>query len=371
MKGCEIMENEKNPHSAPETEAEMSEGKASENKATEDKAFDGEATEDKAFEADAGEYIYTPQKSIPQKPKLFLSPGFCVPIFMIFVCVLILLTDGVRFGSGDGVDMYLSFVAVQLIVFMLPCVFYVRYRFLDIRESVRVRLPSPDKIMFTVLCALVLILTSMTMSAVGGVFGGVYKGNANGISAPADTRTAIYYAVCFAVVPAICEELMFRGIIMSEYQRTSVAAAVITSSLFFAMIHFDLKLLPFYFLSGLVLSMCAYASNSIIASFFAHMLYNLFAIFGGGIVDRVMRSVGSVELLAMALGALLLFILILTFGECRRIYYLYAKRNKDSSYAPKHKQGTAAVRFASVLLSPGAIAVTVIFAVAAILKNKT
>ena len=326
---------------------------------------------ERAYTAESNEYAYTQESHTPQKPSLLLSPRFCAPILMLLVGALVLICGGVSF-SGSGVDMYLSFVSVQLIAFVLPCVFYVRYRSLDIRERVRVRLPAPDKIMFIVLCSLILVVLSMTMSAVGGVFGNVYEDRYSHIEyTEQGVAEAIYYAVCFAVIPAVCEELTFRGIIMSELQSTSVGGAVIVSSLFFAMVHFDPATLPFCFLSGLVLSMCAYAADSIIASFFAHMLYNLFALFGGEIVSRVTRSIDSPELIAIVLGALLLFFFILAFGECHRIYYSYARKNKDSAYAPKYKNSSAAVRFASVLLSPGVILVSVLYVIAALIKYNT
>lgn len=305
------------------------------------------------------------------KRRLAFSHTFITPLLVCAVFLLLLITETVRF---DGIDMergdaYLSLVAIQLFVFMLPSIFYIRYRSLDVREALRVRIPSPDKIMFMLLCAMILIITSILSSTLTGQLGAsIYS---NRYISMADTEssadTYLYYAICFALVPALCEELLFRGIVMSEYQRSSVFSAVVISSLYFAMIHFDIKNLPFFFICGLVLSMCAYAANSVIASFFVHLIYNLFAIFGGGIVDRVLSSLGQLTLIIIALGVALLTCLVLTFGECQRIYASYAKRNRESYYVVSYKKGTGALRFFSALLSPSSLVVIVMFVIASLL----
>lgn len=298
---------------------------------------------------------------------------FTAPLLCAVVYLLILITRTVSFVGIESTptEVYLSLVAVQLFVFMLPAVFYIRFRSLDMRDNVRLRLPAPDKIMFCVLCAIILIVTSMLVSAAGGAFGSsVYSwGYISSLTDGAENGGAtVYYAVCFALIPAVCEELLFRGIIMSEYQRSSIPTAVIASSLFFAMLHFDLSNLPFYFFAGLILSMCAYAANSIIASGCVHLLFNLFALFGGEIVENVVGSIGELTLIIIALSTLLLLFLTLTFGECQRIYASKAKRNKDSSYVVTYKKGMGALRFFAAILSPMSLVCVVIYVVAALLK---
>ncbi len=283
---------------------------------------------------------------------------FITPLLVCVIFVLLLITRTVDFSAveGSATQAYLSLVAVQLFVFVLPCVFYIRYRSLDISRDIRLRLPSPDKIMFIALCSLILIFTSVLFFAAGGGKSSIYSSGSDfGSEAP------LYYAVCFALVPAFCEELLFRGIVMSEYQHSSVFTAVMLSSLFFAMLHFDAAGLPFYFVSGLVLAMCAYAANSIIASFAVHLLYNLFALFGGDVVEYVLGSLGELGAVLTVLGALLLLCLALTFGECQRIYFSYAKKNRDSFYVVKYKKGTGGIRFFSALFSPASLVIAVMY----------
>ena len=298
---------------------------------------------------------------------------FTAPLLVLLVYILLLLTRGVDYtAAGTPTETYLSLVAVQLLVFMLPSVFYIRFRQTDVREELRLRLPTPDKIMFIVLCSLILIISSVLIGAAQGDYGrSVYSSDRifSGVGKTDGVDVFIYYAICFALVPAISEEMLFRGIIMSEYQRTSVFSAVVINSLFFAMLHFDLSNFPFYFISGLILSMCAYAANSIVASAIAHLGYNLFSIFGGELVTKVVKTVGDMKMITLALCALLLLILALTFGECERIYSSYAKKNRDSFYVVKHKRGEGALRFFAALFSPVSLVCIVTFIVVILLQK--
>ncbi len=314
-----------------------------------------------------------PQREIKEaRERLSMSHTFTAPLLCAAVYLLVLLTGTLPISSigTNARDMYLSLSAVQLFVFMIPSVFYIRFRSLDMRDDLRLRLPTPDKIMFCVLCTLVLILTSVTLSALGdGLGDGIYTQGYGGAfrQSSFDGTQALYYAVCFAIIPAVCEEMLFRSVIMSEYQKSSIFSAVVINSLLFSMLHFDIALLPFYFFAGVVLSGSTYATNSAVAAFAVHLGYNLFAIFGGGTVDAIVRSLGELTLIIIVSSILLLLFLGLALGECQRIYASYARKNKDSSYLPEYKRGMGTVRFFSALLAPMSLVCILIYIVSALL----
>ncbi len=307
-----------------------------------------------------------------QKEAFKLSHNFTALLLCAFVFVLVLAVGSISpsaLGSGIS-ETYLSLAAIQLFVFMIPLVFYIRFRSLDMKDNLRLRLPSPDKIMFCLLCVIFLICLSVLFSAAGSRSGAVYTQGYGKLSSESyNENAALYFTVCFALIPAVCEELLFRSVIMSELQRTSVFSAVIINSLLFSMLHFDFSQFPFYFIAGILLSLCTYATGSVIASFAVHFTYNLFAIFGGGTVEAVVRSIGELKAIIIITAAVLLLTLSLLLGECQRIYASYAKKNKDSSYAPQHKRGDGAMRFFAVLLSPASLVCILIYIISALLKG--
>lgn len=76
------------------------------------------------------------------------------------------------------------------------------------------------------------------------------------------------------ITPAICEELFFRGLILSGFRRLGPGAALFLSSLLFAVAHSSIyRLLPTFTL-GLLLGYCALRSRSLIPGMIIHAINN-------------------------------------------------------------------------------------------------
>ncbi|HVR60924.1 MAG TPA: ABC transporter permease subunit/CPBP intramembrane protease [Polyangia bacterium] len=96
------------------------------------------------------------------------------------------------------------------------------------------------------------------------------------VVAPADQSRGIFFTVLImAVTPAICEEALFRGpILRGLAARFSPRAAAIMTGLLFGLYHVDVwRLLPTSAL-GVVLSLIALGSGSIVPAMVAHLLNN-------------------------------------------------------------------------------------------------
>jgi sodium transport system permease protein len=85
----------------------------------------------------------------------------------------------------------------------------------------------------------------------------------------------LQYFLVLGVLPAVAEELAFRGFILSGLKRRfTPGAAVVFSSFLFALYHFNVfQLLP-AFLLGLVLGTLALRTGSILPGMLFHMLHN-------------------------------------------------------------------------------------------------
>ncbi|GAC1475119.1 MAG: ABC transporter permease subunit [Isosphaeraceae bacterium] len=89
----------------------------------------------------------------------------------------------------------------------------------------------------------------------------------------------------FAVIPAICEELAFRGFILTGLEhRHPPRAAIVMSALLFGFMHALVSLYQQLFnaaLLGLVLGLLAVRSRSIVPGIVFHMLHNGLAVLSG------------------------------------------------------------------------------------------
>jgi sodium transport system permease protein len=82
-----------------------------------------------------------------------------------------------------------------------------------------------------------------------------------------------------AVLPAIVEELIFRGLFLSSFlKHTRPSTAIIATSLMFAAMHFSLLKLVTTFILGCTFGYVVYKSKSIFPAIFLHFLNNGFSV---------------------------------------------------------------------------------------------
>ena len=212
---------------------------------------------------------------------------------ILLVCVFLLLGSGswlLSTGSlgekqlGLAENPYLAAVVLQLLVYALPSLFYCRIRGSEFRDRLRLKLPSFSHCLFLLYAAVLLIGGSALISV--GMYTLFPESFAVG---SADTYTAfarnagifdgLYLVLAFAVLPAVTEEFLFRGIMAASYERLGVSMAVFVSALTFAMSHFSFSRFPVYFFSGLILSVVVYATRSLPAAVLVHGLNNIFVLF--------------------------------------------------------------------------------------------
>lgn len=246
-------------------------------------------------------------------------------VLVIYALLLLSRLIDQAFLSREGE--YLSTVLLQLLIFPIPAYVYIRLRSIRLqdknyRAALRLRRVSLSHILFilagilfliagcTLLAMLCGMLNSQTSFTLYDTFSSINDGTAG-----ATVRLIFTYGL----LPAFCEELVFRGILCAEYEEGGVLYAMTASSIFFAFLHFDLTALPVYLLAGVVLSFVRYVTRSTVASMLVHLGYNLFGVLAQAGLSGYCRSTGNLALLVVVLIALLLLSAALLCGETARI----------------------------------------------------
>lgn len=118
----------------------------------------------------------------------------------------------------------------------------------------------------------------------------------------------IVFTVVLCVLPAVFEELFFRGLLLSALNKTGKVAAVTTVALCFAAYHANVSQLAYQFLYGVGLGILSLKSESVFPAVLAHFINNFTLILFGyiGVADSVFFSpiaiaAGGLSLLAFAL----------------------------------------------------------------------
>lgn len=84
--------------------------------------------------------------------------------------------------------------------------------------------------------------------------------------------------ISVAVVPAIVEETVIRGIVMQPLRKFGDKFAIITSAVFFACMHGNMVQIPYTVIGGLLLGYLAVATGSLWPSVVLHFVNNLYSV---------------------------------------------------------------------------------------------
>ena len=99
--------------------------------------------------------------------------------------------------------------------------------------------------------------------------------NVGGINPPIGSALEyIFSCIVYALLPALCEEVMFRGIMGSGLKKAGVLGCALVSALMFALYHGSLTQLVYQFVYGFLICLLFISSKSVIPSIIAHFLNN-------------------------------------------------------------------------------------------------
>jgi len=288
----------------------------------------------------------------------------------VLLIVVYLFLAAVRFIPTQTLGLeetpYFSVVILQMLIYVVPVLFYCKIKSRAFVGRMRIRLPRLSHVLLLVYASVLLIcgnaLISMGMYYWMPVkFADTSVVGQASLMVGSGTFDAVYMAVAFAVIPAVTEELLFRGIVVGEYESYGPVIAVVISSAVFAMSHFSFARMPVYLFSGVVLALVLYATRSLFASAVIHSLNNLSVLFlEKYIVHIVDKQNISMLLLLIILAALTVIALLLFCGEASGIYRGYAEEMLTVDYGAERGSSVVA-RIASVCFSPTFLVLVVLF----------
>ncbi len=272
-------------------------------------------------------------------------------LYQIGGSVLTLAIFGFDLKKADVNAMRLLTVASQLIFILLPALVLARYVYSDVTTALRVRMPKKIELLYFLIGLFILIpllqnylylqnyafvklsASSSFVASVKEIFDSLDKlvedayGN---LLRASNVFEGTFVILVVAVVPAFCEEVLFRGFIQTSLELKSTAfKGALFTALFFGLYHFNpYGLIPLIAL-GLYFGYAVYSTNSIVTSITLHFANNFISIilfFYLGDSELLDSSVPAPEDVK---GILLQFFLFLIFFSAFIIFIRRIINNRE------------------------------------------
>jgi len=244
------------------------------------------------------------RKSIRPEGKI---PAHFLMLITVALSVLgRLISQSGFFDSFKGNTVYIAYTVMSLVIFVLPAVIYCAARRRTPKKTyLRTFSPEVFPLIFISL-ALLVSLVALEQYSVAYIFS--YRVTQ---AVPYNASVAGTVLVS-ALLPAICEETLLRGVLQAEYSRYGGGmTGIFACAVIFAILHFDLPFFFIYFTAGLVLGVVTHVTHSVIPAMLLHFANNLFALFlADSMTFLANERIGGAFLMILLTIACFVFLLI-------------------------------------------------------------
>lgn len=269
-------------------------------------------------------------------------------------------------------------IPFQLIIFLLPAFLFARFRNqeapLEYLLSLRMKAPRAYQLPLVAVSVPLLtcgcLLMSIAFGGIGSLSDGFTLYNTFVSRTSFGFFEALYLILAYAAIPAVCEELVFRAILCREFEKYGPVCAIAISSLFFALLHFDIALFPVYLFAGVLLSLTMYATGSAIIPMIVHFFYNVIGLFGQPFVSSLYEVTGgSLGLFGFITLMLTLLLAALFCSFASRSYAHRARFSKMQSRPILPTADTLVRAVSDILLTPWSIAAVCFYIVVIVIYS--
>ena len=218
---------------------------------------------------------------------------------MVLLSVLSALIIGSIFGAMDpsilsgaspGLATYCAMFIGQSFL-IVPVLFYLKRKKIDLIGSFRLNFVSRDVIYTTFFISIGAMILSDELNILVGMIIPIPDSflQIEALLKPQNPLSLIILIITIVIIAPIGEELLFRGFLQKGLEKAwnDVTRAILFSSLFFAVIHFNpFWIIQIYFL-GVLLGFLAWKTNSIIPCIIFHIIINATSLFFTSIEDTI------------------------------------------------------------------------------------
>ena len=269
--------------------------------------------------------------------KVLRAVGFTLLIFLGFINLAGFLSAGLQIllkitGTDSvtaEVGYQLFYAAVYLASFMLPVVFLKKmirkagFSYIPMRASLKITPWLPLVLFAGIAVILATAYLNATMVSIFSFFD-------FGKLLPQSSSTRAWYTVILeflvlCMVPAVCEEFLFRGAILSNLLPFGRTNAILISALLFGLMHQNFAQFFYAFCAGIVLGLVFERTESIWSCMILHMTNNFFSTFETEFANAFGEKFSPLaltilEITVFALGLISAVVLILRFAPRKKTF---------------------------------------------------
>ena len=276
---------------------------------------------------------------------LFLTMTVCIICFYLF-------------GKGlvTGLPVSIRLISSE-IVYLIPVLLCLLIGRDSIGKLIPHRAPRISTLLMTILFVLLLEPLMTCLNVFTMLFSTTYvletRSDLSIISVPLQL-------ICIAVVPAVLEEFMFRGVFAGYYREKGILTAALLSGLVFGLFHLNFNQFGYAFALGVAFALLLEGTGSIFYGMFAHFLINGFSVIITALSDKILPLTGEESIAAVAesmttetlVNTLCVYAVVAAVSTCLAgaVYIWIVKHSGRTAYLEKNWKGSGEKKVSPVFL---------------------
>ncbi|NLC03276.1 MAG: CPBP family intramembrane metalloprotease [Tissierellia bacterium] len=213
---------------------------------------------------------------------------------LLYLFVGILLLFGGQIVQSR--EIYSGLLITEFIIILLPNLIYLKARGFSLKKVLRLNRISFEQGVYTVFIMIfaypVAVFLNVIMVSILTRFTTVLP---SGVPLPSTLKEFGVGLFIMALAPGICEEVMFRGTMLTSYSKIGKNKSIIITAFLFGIFHFNL----FNFIGptflGIILGILLFKTNSIYTSMVGHTINNSIALTIGFLVTKFANHIDEVS----------------------------------------------------------------------------
>lgn len=204
----------------------------------------------------------------------------CKRINIFFPCLMVFYFLGSLLFSywvsvnGIYVPYYASIIISQLML-LLPAGIYIAKFKINVYRCIPYRKIQPLDILLSLAVGYLLVPITLILNFITTL---IFKNYATGSISELTLYPFFVQVLLIAVIPALTEEFIFRGLFYHSYRRNGIVGAAIFSAIVFGVAHFNVNQFCYATVMGVVFAYLVEATGSMWSSMLAHFAFNTYSI---------------------------------------------------------------------------------------------
>ncbi len=271
-------------------------------------------------------------------------------VLVVFIVVRICSSFGVFSFMGDYASYIMSFITQVIIIFLLPFVLFKTMNKMTVKDTFKFfsfKKVSWRTLVVAVALGVVVfclnIYVSNFFNSLIQLFGYTPSSSSGGL--PATWWVLMLNLLSTAVLPAICEETLHRGMLLKGNSQMGIKKSIIISGFLFGLLHLNIEQFFYASIIGLFLGYLCWCCDSIYPCIIIHFMNNALSVvlsFAsakgwaiGSVFSWISNFLSSNYLLGFVIIILFLCLLLMVAGEFTRFLikdsfnYNFGKRQKQ------------------------------------------